>query len=227
MKQLQFDDYEKFANAISDKYESMDDEYGDIAVIAKYEDANEIIRELLQSGYDIASVELNMERYEGYLDEYIIILNYDGIWCEKFKKDGKYLTDESSAIYVLDNCSSNVIRNLYSDEMYEVSIDSNNTDKTCGYDECESCKKCYDDDFYSINGKQVDKNTYNKYVSQFAPELVRNDKDVSSDCDYSVSAKCSLDAYEALKIIADMERKISHINDMFREADYFRRLFNW
>lgn len=56
---------------------------------------------------------------------------------------------------------------------------------------------------------------------------MHNDKDTSSYCDYSISVKCGIDADEALEFITDIERRMSHINDMFREMNNFRRLFNW
>ncbi|MCM1124178.1 MAG: hypothetical protein NC416_16475 [Eubacterium sp.] len=53
-------------------------------------------------------------------------------------------------------------------------------------------------------------------------------KENTSDRDgYSVSVKCNLDADDALKIIKDMENRMTHMNDMFREMDCFRRLFHW
>lgn len=80
---------------------------------------------------------------------------------------------------------------------------------------------------YTVNGKPVDKKTFNKHVSKFAPDLVDKNTDVSNDGNYSISVKCNLDADEALEIIADMERRMTRMNDMFREMDCFRRLFNW
>jgi len=49
----------------------------------------------------------------------------------------------------------------------------------------------------------------------------------SDNGEYSISVKYNLDTREAEKIIQDMERRIEHMNDMFREMDNFRRLFNW
>lgn len=82
---------------------------------------------------------------------------------------------------------------------------------------------------YTVNGKQVDKKTFDEYVSKFAPDLVNNEEkdETSNDEGYSISVKCNLDADEALGIIADMERRITRMNDMFLEMDNFRRLFNW
>lgn len=220
MERLEFEDYEEFVCDITDKFDNIDDEFGDVSIIAKYNNAKEIIREFLCLGYDVASVELHREEFENYYDEYIISLNHDGVWCEKFKRDTGYFNDESNVTYIMDNCSYAVIQYCKSKNLYEVSV---------GYiDDPE-----YDDEeseaerTYTVNGKSVDKKTFDEYVSKFDPNLVDNKEEASDDDGYSISVKCNLDADEALEIIADMERRMMHMNDMFREMDNFRRLFNW
>ena len=49
----------------------------------------------------------------------------------------------------------------------------------------------------------------------------------SDDDRYSIKIKCDLDAYEAMKVIKDMENRMERMNDMFREMDYFRRLLRF
>lgn len=44
---------------------------------------------------------------------------------------------------------------------------------------------------------------------------------------YTVTVKCDLDTNEAEKIIAEMEKRVEHMHDMFVEMDAFRRLFRW
>lgn len=122
MERLEFDNYEEFACDITDSFDDIDNEFGDVSIIAKYNEATEIIRELLCIGYNVASVELHMEKFENYYDEYIIGLNHDGVWCEKFKRDNGYFTDESNVIYIMDNCSSAVISYCKSRNLYEVSV---------------------------------------------------------------------------------------------------------
>lgn len=157
MEQLQFEDYEELACEISDTYDSLEDEYGEVSIIAKYDDAKEIIRELLCLGYDVASINLHRKEYEKYYDEYLINLNFDGVWCEKFKRDTGYFTDESAVIYIMDNCSSNVIPYCKSENIYEVSV-------------CDSEAEESEKHSYRINGKPVDKETFDKYVSTFKEE---------------------------------------------------------
>lgn len=233
MDRLEFEDYEDFVCEIADNYDSLEDEFGDIAIIAKYDKAKEILRELLCIGYDVASIDIHDERWENYYDEYIISVSggkeSPSVWCEKFKRKSGYINDNSSVAYVMDNCSSAIFKYIDSEEIYEVCVSEDDLDEY--ENEYEDTDET-DDEYevkcsYTVNGKSVNKGTFDKYVSKFAPDLMNNKKGTSNDDGYSISVKCNLDADEALKIIADMERRMTHMNDMFREMDCFRRLFNW
>lgn len=201
MEQLQFENYEKLACDISDTFDNIEDEYGDISIIAKYGEAKEIIKELLCIGYNVASIELHRERFENYYDEYIIGLNHDGVWCEKFKRNTGYFSDESNVIYIMDNCSSTVISYCKSKNIYEVSIGD--------IDNCENNSKELETDYtYIVNGKSVDKETFDDYVSKFTSNSVDDvsDEDKSTDSGYSITVKVGLDTDEAEKIIRDMRK---------------------
>ena len=69
--------------------------------------------------------------------EYLISLNNDGIWCEPMKLDGKYLTDESTITYILDNCSSKVIPYCKGKLVYEVSVGADENDCDCSECDCQ------------------------------------------------------------------------------------------
>lgn len=123
MERLEFEDYEEFACDIADKYESIrNDEYNDVAVVAKYEEAKHIIKELLCIGYDIHSIEMHDDEWDGYNAEYICSIYDDEIWCEPMLRENGYLTDDSPIMYVMDNCSSKVIPYCKGKTVYEVSI---------------------------------------------------------------------------------------------------------
>ena len=220
MDRLEFEDYGKFACEISDKYDSLEDKFGDISIIAKYDKAKEIIRELLCLGYDTASIDIHMEEFEEYYDEYRIALNQDGVWCQKLKYEKGYLNDDAPITYVMDNCSSTVFKHIDSEEIYEVCVGEDYLDEDLEDVETEV------EHTYTVNGKSVDKKTFDEYVSKFAPDLSDKNTDLSENGDYSISVKCNLDVNEALEIIADMERRMTRMNDMLHEMDCFRRLFN-
>lgn len=152
MKNLYFDDFEDLACDIADKFDIVKDDFGDVSIIAKYEEAKEIIAELSCIGYSLESIRMSRPEWENYNDEYLISLNNDGIWCEQMKSDGKYLTDESTITYILGNCSSKVIPYCNDETVYEVTVDE---------DDLENEER------FIVNGKPATKEEFNEYVSQF------------------------------------------------------------
>ena len=204
MKRLCFEDYENFVCEVNKKFELIRelDKFGDISIIAKYYDAKEIIKELLCLDYNIATIHIAKEESEGYTNEYIIsIVNLDGnteIWCEPMKCDSTYLCDESVITYIMDNCSSACISYCKAGAMFEVRICENEDD--C--DGCEECCECQCND-------KVD------YAVK------------SDDGGYEITAKYNIDADEAMNVIKDMEKRMEHIDDMFRKMDEWRKLFGW
>ena len=156
MKNLYFDDFEDLACDIADKFDRLDKEnFEDIAVIAKPNEVKEIFKELVCIGYDICNITYERIDWDGYDDEYILSMNHYGIWLEKFKsEDGKYLMDESTITYILDNCSSAVIPYCKGKTVYEVTVGEDD----CDCDECEG---------YTVNGEPATKEEFDSYVSQF------------------------------------------------------------
>ena len=203
MKNLYFDDFEDFSCVIADKFDRLDKEnFEDIAVIAKPNEVKEIFKELVCIGYDICNITYERIDWDGYDDEYILSMNHDGIWLEKFKReDGKYLTDESTITYILDNCSSKVIPYCKGKNVYEVTVG----DDDCNCDECEKC--------LTINGKPVSKEEFDNYVSQFRhdekPTTTSSAKSV-----YKVNGKeCSKEEFDK-KYEEFEEMYLDNIRDM-------------
>ena len=173
MERLEFNDYEEFACEVADTLDDIrrNDDFDDIAIIAHYDEAKYIIREILCLGYDLNSIKLNNPEL-GYDDvPYIIsVCGIDSeyeVWCEPMIRDnGKYIDDESSVIYVLDNCSSEVLKHLDSECIFEVGIGDEGECNEC---EC-ACKKdekptttsttTTTKSTYRVNGEEVDKDTY-------------------------------------------------------------------
>lgn len=159
MKRLEFNDYEEFACEIADTFDDIckNDDFDDIAIIVHYDEAKQIIREILCLGYNLNSIELKNPEL-GYDDvPYIIsVCGIDSeheVWCEPMIRDnGKYIDDESSVIYVLDNCSSEVLKHLDSECIFEVGIG----------DDCDECEEGF-----TVNGKPATKEEFDSYVSQF------------------------------------------------------------
>ena len=180
MRNLYFDDFEDLACDIAGKFDMVKDDFGDIAIIAKYEEAKEIITELSCIGYSLESIRMSRPEWENYHDEYLISLNNDGIWCEEMKSDGKYLTDESTITYILDNCSSKVIPYCKGKIVYEVTVGDDEDD--CDSSEC-ACKKdekptTTSKESYFINGKSVDKSEFDKKYEEFEGMYLDNIRDM-------------------------------------------------
>ena len=186
MERLEFNDYEEFACEVADTFDSVrqNDDFDDIAIIAHYDEAKQIIREILCLGYDLNTIELKNPEL-GYDDvPYVIsVCGIDSeheIWCEPMMRDnGKYIDDESSVIYVLDNCSSEVLKHLDSECIFEVGIEDE-----CSCDECEcACKKdekltTTSKESYFINGKSVDKSEFDKKYEEFENKYMDNIRDM-------------------------------------------------
>ena len=123
MEKKQYENIMEFCEDLVDTYECLDNEDNmGVSVLAKYEEAKEIISCLCMFDYDINFIEIESPDWDGYDDEYIISLVDDLIFCEKNKRDGKYLYSESDYVFVFDDCNSKCLNYVYSDKVYEVSI---------------------------------------------------------------------------------------------------------
>ena len=181
MENLYFDDFEDLACAVADTYDALDyDDEEDVAIIAKYDEARQIIKELLCLGYDIHSVEIHDDLWENYDAEYVISLYEDEVWCEPMLRENGYIEEDAPVIYVLDNCSSKVIPYCKGKTVYEVTVGDE-----CGCDECEcACKK--DDkptassakSTYKINNKEVSKEEFDKKYEEFEEMYLDNIRDM-------------------------------------------------
>jgi hypothetical protein len=138
LKNISFESIEDLCLHMADSYDSIKGEDSeDVAVVAKYPEMREIIKELLCIGYDLHFCDIEDEDYDGYCDEYICTIYDNQLWIEKMMRKNGYLKDDSNVIYLLDNCSSKVIPQITSKNIFEVSI-CDNDDSECDGD-CENC----------------------------------------------------------------------------------------
>lgn len=201
MRNLYFDDFEDLACSVADTYDSLKGEdYEDVAIIAKYEEARQIIKELLCIGYDIHSLEIHDDLWENYEAEYVVSLYDNSVWCEPMLREKGYIDEDAPVIYVLDNCSSKVIPYCKGKTVYEVSVGEDE----CNCDECK-CACCKDEkpvttskSEYFINGKSVDKSEFDKKYEQLEEKYLDNIRDML----------------------------LNHL-EFQQEMDEWRRLFRW
>ena len=188
MERLEFNDYEDFACEIADIFDDIckNDDFNDIAIVAHYDEAKQIIREILCIGYDLNSIELKDPEL-GYDDvPYVIsVCGIDSeheVWCEPMIRDnGEYIDDESSIIYVLDNCSSEVLKHLDSECIFEVEVGIGDDECNCECSEC-ACKKdekpTTTKSVYKINNKEVSKEEFDKKYEKFEEMYLDNIRDM-------------------------------------------------
>lgn len=188
MRNLYFDDFEDLACDIADTYDALDyDDEEDVAIISKYEEARQIIKELLCLGYDIHSVEIHDDLWENYDAEYVISLYDNEVWCEPMLRENGYIEEYTPVIYVLDNCSSKVIPYCKGKTVYEVSVGIDEDDE-CSCDECDCAYKKDEKPAtasntsksatYKINNKEVSKEEFDKKYEEFEEMYLDNIRDM-------------------------------------------------
>ena len=209
IKTLHFEDYENFACAVSDVYDRVksDDEYNSVDVVAKYEDAKEIIRELIGIGYGIAFInELANPEWDGYDDAFVISLLDDEIWCEPVKLKDDYIFVEADVVYIFDDCNSKIIPKIEADDVYEVEIGNE-------YDNCDDGCENSEEEGFTVNGKHVSKEEFDNYTSHF----MHDEKPVATSTTkstYKINGKeCSKEEFDK-KYEEFEEMYLDNIRDM-------------
>ena len=222
MRNLYFDDFEDLACDIADTYDSLDGEdFEDVAIIAKYEEARQIIKELLCLGYDIHSVEIHDELWESYDSEYIISLYDNSVWCEPMLRENGYIEEDAPVIYVLDNCSSKVIPYCKGKNVFEVSV---------GDGECDDCEEGF-----TINGKPVSKEEFDNYMSQFKHDEKLATTTSTTKSTYKINNKevskeefdKKYEEFEEMYLDNIRDMLLNYCNFMDEMNDWRSRLLRW
>lgn len=170
MKIVNLTNYIDFADRVCKQFTDLNDTFGSISVIALYDEAKQVIAACVRYGLDIVSVEIDNAEYGDYCDEYIVTVDQEGLWCEPFKRNNKYIHTESDIVYIFDNCNSKVIKHCNSDTVYEVCTDGYNeeninTNIICGNDEYDEDLKCLceHNELYSVSLTVNASGTYENY----------------------------------------------------------------
>ncbi len=185
MKTRYFEDFCEFACEASDMYDSINDDFKAVVIVAKYEEAKEILKELICIGHDIAHIELCDELFDGYCDEYLITLTNNGVYCEKFKRENGYPKNDSVVTYISNECSSVCLKHIdsdviiafeVSDEEYEFDecLETETSDNECPCCDCESCREC-DEDMHGFTASKNDENSYSS-ISFYSTEKIDADE---------------------------------------------------
>lgn len=221
MRNLYFDDFEDFACAVADTYNSIKGEdFEDVTIIAKYEEARQIIKELLCIGYDISNIELHEVDWDNYDAEFIVTLYDNSIWCEPMLRENGYLNEEAPVIYVLDNCSSKVIPHCKGKTVYEVAVgdygDKFEDDFLDGI--CVHCCDCVDEDCPTKckvgckDDKKTDKAKKNEHVEY--------SKDKDGDLHGFIASKSDGNSYYSYSMYTSDKLSARDIQSLLQEVGF-------
>lgn len=211
-------------NTIGIELMRLEDENDYIAVYGKVDLIKDLFTTMICDGYEFGYADFDtLDEMQKDMIYMMFIRGNCVISVEPAysKSDSVIGHDAKVALFYMDDCKQDVIDYCVNCDMEVTLFDFESENYKNDDEESET------EHTYTVNGKAVDKKTFDKYVSKFAPDLVDDENNKSRNSDYSISVKYNLDADEALGIIADMERRMMHMNDMFYEMDNFRRLFNW
>lgn len=108
---LKYYDMEDFCEFINEEEVNSGGKFEYFGIVAKYEQARDVIAELVFLGYKLGSIDLNFE----YFDEYEITVLEDSIMCEPMKRKGEYILSGATTVYAMENVNSKCIKESYPD----------------------------------------------------------------------------------------------------------------
>ena len=148
-KDINFEYIEDFVDYVVNEVENDEDNF--ITVIAKFDEAKEILKNAMAYDYvNFESLQIESPIMDNYYDEFVLSFwMNDGILeigCEKLKNEnGNYTNPCGDVVFLFDNCSSKIIPLCEGLTLYFVSIE----------DECDCCDycDCCKDEPYVLNVK--------------------------------------------------------------------------
>lgn len=186
---LNFEYIEEFVDYLVEKVEDNDELFA--TVVCKFNEAKEIIKYLMMfEDIDFENIYLESPDGKGYTDEFCMEFWYnDGVVnfsCDPLKVNGKYENPCGDETYLFDNCSSKIIPLCDGSKLYFVSIE-----EECDCDvDCDCPCDCHKEDkeiipteksHYSINGKPVNKQEFDKKYDEIRGKYEKNMKRILVD----------------------------------------------
>ena len=138
MKRFQIKDLSDVANAMYD--EVVNKEKTDALFVGFYEDALEVIKEVMQfEGVYPRSFEIHPVEWDWYDKEYYVYLDKNlDLWVREAWKRDVYLDEESDIVFIANDCNSAILKNIETNEFVEVSY-ADGLAEDCECDCCEDC----------------------------------------------------------------------------------------
>lgn len=189
MNRLDFDCPFDLADTITALLGDINDDYPVISVYGMYDVIKDILEDLIASGVSIAN-EIELQDYDvAYYDkEFVLYLTVNGINVEKIWHDDTYYYGSADISFIHEDCNSKLLSYVDSKTIYEFGYDGDECDDEdeCSCDECEcTCNKdknptttIASKSTYSVNGKKVDKDTYEKTLNELDEKYLNNVQDM-------------------------------------------------
>ena len=181
MNRLDFDCPFDLTDTITALLGDIDDDYPVISVYGKYDVIKDILEDLIMSGVSIAN-EIELQDYDvaHYDNEFVLYLTTNGVNVEKTYEveSDTYLSGSADISFIHEDCSSKLIKYVDSKTIYEFGYDE---DDECDCDECDDSEE----EGFTINGKPVSKEEFDKYVSQFK----HDEKPTTTSATYKVNGE--------------------------------------
>lgn len=190
-KDITFEYIEEFVDYIVNEVENDEDLF--LTVVGKFEEIKNIIKEMIViADVDFENIVLSCPEASDYTDEYVLdCWCNDGviqIGCEPAKRDGKYLNLSGDETYLFNDCSSKIIPSCEGSRLYFVEIEDESDfnegcDNNCLCDCCNEDKELSttEKSHYSINGKSVSKEEFDKKYSEIQSKYEKNMKHMLDD----------------------------------------------
>lgn len=109
MKELFFKNIEEFCEEYNDKINELKDSEGYVEVLAKYDDAKAIVRELIYYGCEIGRIEIEDSEFDGYNDEFCICVIDNEIYCCKAKNKDSYIYSDALIVYFMEDVNQKAV----------------------------------------------------------------------------------------------------------------------
>ena len=165
--------------------------------------------------------------------EYMISVDDDGYMVVQPVEyyDDKYFNDIEYAFVDMDGCVEQMTIDNLLDRDVEIVLFGIDDECECECDECDECDDC--DKWFTVNGKPVSKEEFDKYVSQFKYDE-KPTTTTTSSATYRVNGKeVDKDTYE--KALNELDEKyLDNVQDMLlnyfdfvSEMNEWRRLLGW
>ena len=184
-KDINFEYIEEFVDYVIDEVENDEDNF--VTVIAKFDEAKEILKNAMTyDDVNFESLQIESPIMDNYCDEFVLSFwMNDGVLemgCEKLKnEEGDYTNPCGDVVFLFDDCSSKIIPLCEGSKLYFVSIeDECDCDEDC---DCECPCDCHKEDkdlfttySYTINGKPVNKEQFDKKYDEIRGKYENNIK---------------------------------------------------